>query len=267
MTHSSRTSTALLLTVALHLALLAALLARNHVRIPASAAAQGRPAIAWIFSAPRTAAVPPLPPLRPDRAPPAHRERPAAAQAITASSAERRVERASAPQPISTAGNSARQAQPPSDAAQRSVTEATIGELPAQQAQAASGTAARSVAEPAIGDLSAQPAQPPVSAAELLRLTVHGAGKIDQELRGGKLAPLPPPGQTLRGKIDAAFEAAHEAVRPKWYERAKVTEITSPNSRIRVYKIRTALGTYCISMADASMNGGGYSSPSYSNCP
>lgn len=244
MTHPPRTPTALLLTVALHAALLAALLARQQLPKP-PAADRSESAITWIMAGPRMAgprmagprtAVPPAP--RPPAEPQRERRTPAtrdhaAPQAITAP-------RAAAPQ-------AANQAERQPDAAQ--------------------DASAPSVAEPVIGDLSAQPATPPVSAAELLRLTLHGAGKIDQELRGGKLAPLPPPSQTMRGKIDAAFEAAHQAVRPKWYERAKVSEISSPNSRIRVYKIRTALGTYCISMADASMYGGGYSSPSYSNCP
>lgn len=230
MTRPSRASIALLLTITLHLALLSGLLMRHPQ--PAGPV-RDRTAIQWLLPLPFTprAVLPP-----PDVA-----ARPAAR------SVKRPAERAGA----TPAAATAKQAAPPEHGATAIAAE----------------PAAPDTAEPVIGDLSAQPATPPVSAAELLRLTVHGAGKIDQELRGGKLAPLPPPGQTLRGKIDAAFEAAHQAVRPKWYEAAKVTEISSPNSRIRVYKIRTALGTYCISMADASMKGGGYSAPSYSNCP
>ncbi|KQW88579.1 hypothetical protein ASC94_24545 [Massilia sp. Root418] len=106
-------------------------------------------------------------------------------------------------------------------------------------------------------------------AADLLRLTLYNAGKVDNELRQGKLAPLPPAKDTLRGKIDAAFEAAHQAVKPKWYEAAKVSEISAPGSLTRVYKIRTALGTYCITVADASRSGGSGTQrgPLYSNCP
>lgn len=233
MTRLPHNKSGLLLTIAVHMALLWLVLARP-LQQPAHAPDDGRPAMVWLRALPpRVVRQPSLPPRPPRPEQPARREQAAGRPSVPPS----------APQPA----GAAREAPPPDQAAAR--------------------TAPQAVAEPTIGDLSTQPATPPVSAAELLRLTLHGAGKIDQELRGGKLAPLPPPGQTMRGKIDAAFEAAHQAVRPKWYERAKVSEITSPNSRIRVYKIRTALGTYCISMADASLNGGGYSAPSYSNCP
>lgn len=230
----TRSRPALLLTTLLHAALLAALLSRQHAAVPARSA--DRPSIAWILpAAPKASppqAVAPTPPAR---------------RMAAAIIPPRRAATASAPP--SHASRAEAGAMPPPD---------TASAVPA----GTPSTAAASE-EAVIGDLSAQPAAPPMPAADLLRLTLYNAGKVDQELRQGKLAPLPPARDTPRGKIDAAFEAAHQAVKPRWYEATKVSEISAPGSRTRVYKIRTALGTYCISVADPSSGGG----TRYSNCP
>lgn len=244
----------LLLTTLLHMALLAALLTRQHASSPARSTE--RSAIAWILpAAPRSS--PAAAPLQ--------------AQAAATAAADRR--RVASPAPATM--NWARQPVQPSASASRAETQQetqqkTITADAAQDGAATSTLPSISAvgSEPLIGDLSAQPATPPMPAAELLRLTLYNAGKVDNELRKGKLAPLLPAKDTIRGKIDAAFEAAHQAVKPKWYEAAKVSEISAPGSRNRVYKIRTALGTYCITMADPSSGGVGRNSgPLYSNCP
>ena len=235
----TRSRPALLLTTLLHVALLAALLSRQHAGSPVRGA--DREAITWILPAA-------------SKASPAPATVPAQAQAA----ASRKQPASRAPAAIDMPRSSAPASAPASRA------EIAAGaEAQPDAAVAAVGS------EPVIGDLSAQPAAPPMPAADLLRLTLYNAGKVDNELRQGKLAPLPPAKDTIRGKIDAAFEAAHQAVKPKWYEAAKVSEISAPGSRTRVYKIRTALGTYCISMADPSSGGGvgGNSGPRYSNCP
>lgn len=235
----TRSRPALLLTTLLHAALLAALLSRQHAAVPARSA--DRPSIAWILPAAPKAS----PPQAAAPTPPARRM---AAAIIPPRPA------APASAPPSHASRAEAGAMPPPD---------TAGAVPAGTPSTAAASG-----EPVIGDLSAQPAAPPMPAADLLRLTLYNAGKVDQELRQGKLAPLPPAKDTPRGKIDAAFEAAHQAVKPKWYEAAKVSEISAPGSRTRVYKIRTALGTYCISVADPSSGGGaGGGGTRYSNCP
>ncbi|KQV91394.1 hypothetical protein ASD15_05050 [Massilia sp. Root351] len=235
----TRSRPALLLTTLLHVALLAALLARQHAVSPVRSA--DREAITWILpAAPKARHVPGTVPAHAasSRAPGAIAVplRPVPASAAASSEAS------TAAQPVTVTADTVPAALPSAPAAG---------------------------SEPVIGDLSAQPAAPPMPAAELLRLTLYNAGKVDNELRQGKLAPLPPAKDTIRGKIDAAFEAAHQAVKPKWYEAAKVSEISAPGARTRVYQIRTALGTYCISMADPSSGGGvgGNSGPRYSNCP
>ena len=235
----TRSRPALLLTTLLHVGLLAALLSRQHAGNPMRST--DREAITWI--------VPAAP-----KASPAPASVPAQAQAA--------VNRKQPASPMPAAITMPQITPPASTPASR--TESTAG------VEAKPDSAVTAVDNgPVIGDLSAQPAAPPMPAADLLRLTLYNAGRVDNELRQGKLAPLPPVKDTIRGKIDAAFEAAHQAVKPKWYEAAKVSEISAPGSRTRVYKIRTALGTYCISMADPSSGGGvgGNSGPRYSNCP
>ncbi|WP_228895324.1 hypothetical protein [Pseudoduganella aquatica] len=230
MTILPRDKFGLLLTTLLHMALLAALLARQHAGSPARSA--DRSAIAWILpAAPKSSQA-----------------------AAPAQAADRRRTAITVPrQPV----------QPSVPASRAAAQEAASADAAASALPPASATEN----EPVIGDLSAQPAAPPMPAADLLRLTLYNAGKVDNELRKGKLAPLLPAKDTIRGKIDAAFEAAHQAVKPKWYEAARVSEISAHGSRTRVYKIRTALGTYCISVADPGSSMGGTRGPLYSNCP
>jgi hypothetical protein len=240
MTRLPRDKFGLLLTTLLHMALLAALLSRQHSGSPARSA--DRSAIAWILPA-------------------APRSSPAAAplQAPAIASAAAARGRTSSPAPAAI-----------TLPRQPALPETATAEAAQDSAASTPPSASAVGSEALIGDLSAQPGAPPMPAAELLRLTMYNAGKVDKELRNGKLAPLLPAKDTLRGKIDAAFEAAHQAVKPKWYEAAKVSEISAPGSRTRIYKIRTALGTYCISVANpggGGAGGTGNSGPLYSNCP
>lgn len=245
MTRLPRDKFGLLLTTLLHMALLAALLSRQHAGSPARSA--DRSAIAWIL-------------------PPAPRSSPAAAPAPAQAAATASRRRAASPAPA--AISLPRQAVQADTPARRAEARQETADAATDAAAATPPSTSAGGSEPVIGDLSAQPAAPPMPASELLRLTLYNAGKVDNELRKGKLAPLLPAKDTLRGKIDAAFEAAHQAAKPKWYEAAKVSEISAPGSRTRVYKIRTALGTYCISVADPGSSGmGGNRGPLYSNCP
>lgn len=239
----------LLLTAALHAALLAAFLSRQGTlpHLPGSVPATGeRPAITWIL--PQLAAEPRPAPPQAGQPPQRH--------------AAPRPASAAAAQPITLPQRAGQAAAPAASAADAAAPAATA----APTAAATAAPAAEPGAEPQIGDLATYSRLPPVSAAELLRLTLHGAGAIDKELRNGKLAPLPPAHETIRGKIDAAFEAAHQAVKPKWYEAARVSEISRPGSGSRVYKIRTALGTFCVTVGPADI-ATGLTSPTYSNCP
>jgi hypothetical protein len=218
MTRLPRNKSGLLLTVALHVTLLGALLQRH----PASPTPAGSgPAIQWLL--------PPAPARTAGKAAPA--APPAALAARTP---------AARPQP----------AQPRSAAGQPEA--ALLPEPTAAPAAAAPEQDAARTA-PSAGDLSATPAAPssaPQAGAALLGRTTYGAGQLDKELRGGKLAKLNKEDAALRANVDVAFR---EAVARKWYEPATITEISTPSDRVRVYKMKTLAGTVCIAMPDPSL--------------
>jgi hypothetical protein len=92
----------------------------------------------------------------------------------------------------------------------------------------------------------AQPARPSVD--EIMRMAKRDIGKIDKDLRKefpqrGERAPL----DTPQARLEKGIAAAHAAVRPKFYEAARMEEISSPGgSGARIYKVTTAVLTYCI---------------------
>ncbi|MBJ7311803.1 hypothetical protein ACFOLJ_02450 [Rugamonas sp. CCM 8940] len=101
----------------------------------------------------------------------------------------------------------------------------------------------------------------PPSAADIMRQARHDLGKIDKDLR----KEFPQRGETVRpdskqARLERGINAAHEAVPPKWYEGATIKEISTLNSRVRIYKISTALGAYCITIKEDG-------DKRYTNCP
>lgn len=80
-----------------------------------------------------------------------------------------------------------------------------------------------------------------------------GAGKADHALRGGKLSTLVRPSNTLQAGLERAFQEAGEAVPPKWFSAPEIREMSVPEGRMRMYKIRTAMGTYCFYKPDPSL--------------
>ena len=106
-------------------------------------------------------------------------------------------------------------------------------------------------------------AAPPPSAAVILAQARLDAGKIDRELRKTfpVAEPLPPP-DSKQARLQRGFDAAHEAVPPKWYQGAKMVELGTPDgeNKTRTYKIITAFVTYCINIRPDGKK-------SYTNCP
>lgn len=108
------------------------------------------------------------------------------------------------------------------------------------------------------------PAAPrPPSASDILNQAKLDVRKIDKELRAAypERAPLPPP-DSKQARLERGINAAHEAVPPKWYQPAKIIELSTPDgeNKTRTYKIVTAIVTYCIIIhADGKK--------SYTNCP
>lgn len=96
------------------------------------------------------------------------------------------------------------------------------------------------------------PGQPQVPTADsILAQARLDAGKIDKELRKSfpVAEPLPPP-DSKQARLQRGFDAAHEAVPPKWYQGARMVELSTPGgeNKTRTYKIITALLTYCINI-------------------
>lgn len=103
----------------------------------------------------------------------------------------------------------------------------------------------------------------PASADELLQQARKSVGHIDQQLRAEspQRFPLPPP-DSMQARLERGINAAHEAVPPKWYQGARMVELSTSDGerKSRLYKIVTAFGSYCVSISPEGRR-------SYSNCP
>jgi hypothetical protein len=105
---------------------------------------------------------------------------------------------------------------------------------------------------------------PPVriSASQILSMAKRDLGKIDSELRkeqaGTALHAAAPGSGALSAAPDSAMqrlqkgiEEAHQAAPNKWYQAAKIEDITPPgNDARKIYRITGVLGTYCVRYAD-----------------
>jgi hypothetical protein len=103
------------------------------------------------------------------------------------------------------------------------------------------------------------PARP--SADDIMRRARRDIAGIDQQLRKefpSRGHEAPPDG--VQARLARGISAAHDAVGPKWYEGAKMVELSQPDSKTRVYKIMTALGTYCFTQYEDGRKG-------YTTCP
>ena len=97
----------------------------------------------------------------------------------------------------------------------------------------------------------------------MLAQAKRDAGKIDKELRKTfPIAQALPPPDSNQARLQRGFDAAHEAVPPKWYQGARMVELSTPGgeNKSRVYKITTALLTYCINISPDGRK-------TYTNCP
>lgn len=220
-----RGSTGLMLTVLLHLALLYALLRPTAVP-PAVKPRRVQAPIQWLrlLPLPRTASLPATPSTSHASAKP---KASAAAPSMTRSES------------ISVLTKQAAN-KPPNDVAK----------------EAASETAK----EPPTPDLT-MPAAAPRSVGDILQQAKRDLAGIDRELRkehpdrGVALRP-----DSIQAKLERGFEAAHAAVLPKWYEAATMEEITGADNRTRIYRVKTALGMFCIAIADDGKK-------NYTTCP
>lgn len=115
--------------------------------------------------------------------------------------------------------------------------------------------------EPPTPDLTTPNADAPRSVADIMQQARRDLAGIDRELRKqhperGSVAPP----DSKQARLARGFEAAHAAVLPKWYEGATMEEITGGDDRKRVYRVKSALGMFCITLdQDGKKN--------YTNCP
>jgi len=102
---------------------------------------------------------------------------------------------------------------------------------------------------------------PPASAADILQRAKQEIAGMPQEWKQD------PPGNekvlssTLQQRLDRSFAAAHAAVRPKWYQPARIEELPPVgDGAVRVYRIVTGVVTYCMTYRRDGLG------PTYSLC-
>jgi hypothetical protein len=117
--------------------------------------------------------------------------------------------------------------------------------------------------------------------ADIMRQAKRDLGKIDSEIRAADAKWVRAPASTPHTRMQAAFDAAKDAVPPKWYEAARIIPLGDHSGNgPRLYKIVTSAGTYCIriaannSLADMLPKPGSKQDqmstgirPSYATCP
>jgi hypothetical protein len=101
---------------------------------------------------------------------------------------------------------------------------------------------------------------PPVapSAETILSIAKRDLGKIDKELRTEYKQPprLSASVETALQRLARGIDQAHQAAPNKWYQAAKIEDITPPGDDARkIYRITTVLGTYCVRYKDKNRPG------------
>lgn len=130
----------------------------------------------------------------------------------------------------------------------------------AKPADSAPAPAQPSAADDPFAKAEPAPARPR-TADDIMRQAKLDVRAIDAELR--KAYPdkgIPPPLDTKQARLERGINAAHDAVGPKWYQPARIVEVSPKDARTRTYKIITAVGAYCITVAEDGKK-------SYTLCP
>lgn len=95
-----------------------------------------------------------------------------------------------------------------------------------------------------------EPAAPKASPLSLAQQALQAAGAIDRQLRAEHPQEFVAPPDTAQTRLAKGFAQAHAAVKPKWFEAARIELFSAPNDPKRIYRIVTATGEYCIYMPD-----------------
>ena len=108
-------------------------------------------------------------------------------------------------------------------------------------------------------------APPPASAEDIMQRARQQIAGMSQDLHQESDRNAPARGKTLAStlqqRLDRRFAEAHAAVRPKWYQAARIEELPPVgDGGVRVYRIVTGVVTYCMTYRQ---DGKG---PTYSLC-
>lgn len=170
------------------------------------------------------------------------------------------------PSTISLPKPALRPAPQPNAAAPKAITPPKPADIPAMPATPPETPPVPAVpaASPPDDPFAPAPTAPrPPSASDILNQARLDVRKIDKELRAAypERAPVPPP-DSKQARLERGINAAHEAVPPKWYQGARIIELSTPDgeNKTRTYKIVTGIGTYCINIRPDGKK-------SYTNCP
>jgi hypothetical protein len=94
------------------------------------------------------------------------------------------------------------------------------------------------------------PAAPKAAPLTLAQQALQAAGAIDRQLRAEHPQEFVAPPDTPQTRLAKGFAEAHAAVKPKWFEAARIELFSAPNDPKRIYRVITATGEYCIYMPD-----------------
>ncbi|MGK5050043.1 hypothetical protein [Janthinobacterium sp. RB2P8] len=94
------------------------------------------------------------------------------------------------------------------------------------------------------------PAAPRAAPLTLAQQALQAAGAIDRQLRAEHPQEFVAPPDTAHTRLAKGFAEAHAAVKPKWFEAARIELWSAPNDPKRIYRVITATGEYCIYLPD-----------------
>lgn len=99
-------------------------------------------------------------------------------------------------------------------------------------------------------DEMALPIPSATPSASLLAQALKSAGAIDRQLRAEHPQEFTAPADTPQTRLAKGMAEAHAAVKPGWFEAARMELFSAPNDPKRIYKVITAAGEYCVYYAD-----------------
>jgi hypothetical protein len=101
----------------------------------------------------------------------------------------------------------------------------------------------------------------PMSAEQIMTFAKRDLARIDRQLRGeagkpGSKTALSLAGDGRQQRLAKGFEQAHDMAPNKWYQAAKIEDITPPGDDARkIYRITGLAGTYCVRYPDKNRIG------------